>query len=102
MERGKNGRAYLWRKTTTHGPRRTIHDGNRQVMLKCSGAKQAFLLSPQSSALITYLLTLTPDTRNLKPLLVLINLPGPRCQSKAQPFETVFYLLANTLTHTTH
>jgi hypothetical protein len=36
-------------------------------MLKWSGAKQAFLLSPQSSALITYLLTLNTDTRNLTP-----------------------------------
>ena len=67
MERGKNGRAYLWRKTTTHGPRRTIHDGNRQVMLKCSGAKQAFLLSPQSSVLSTHYLSIDPDTRHPKP-----------------------------------
>ena len=62
MESGENGRASSWRETTTHGPRRTIHDGNRQVMLKCPRAKQAFLLSPQSSALNTYLLTPTPDT----------------------------------------
>jgi len=32
----------------------TIHDGNRQVMLKWSAAKHAFVLSPQSSALSTY------------------------------------------------
>jgi hypothetical protein len=72
MERGENGRASSRPKTTTHGPRRTIHDGNRsadakamagtQVMMNWSGAKQAFLLSPQSSALITSLLTLTPET----------------------------------------
>jgi len=33
-------------------------DGKRQVMLIWWGARRAFLLSPQSSALITYLLTL--------------------------------------------
>ena len=53
IERGQNGRASSWWKTTTHGPRRTIHGGNRpadakamagtQVMLKWPGAKQAFL-----------------------------------------------------------
>jgi len=49
-----------------------------------------------------YLIRLRRNTRNLNPLLVLINLPGPWRQSKAQPFETVFYPLANTLTHATH
>jgi hypothetical protein len=39
-----------------------MHGGNRHVMLKLSGAKQTFLLSPQSSALITDLLTLNTDT----------------------------------------
>ncbi len=36
------------------------HDGKRHIMLKWSGAKRAFFA--QSSALVTYLLTLTPDT----------------------------------------
>jgi hypothetical protein len=34
-------------------------------MLKWSGAKQAFLLSPQSSALITWLLTLNTEKNHL-------------------------------------
>jgi len=38
----------------THGPRRTIHGKNRHFMLKWSAARQAFLLSPQSSALSPY------------------------------------------------
>jgi hypothetical protein len=40
-----------WRKTTGH--------------VKWSLSSQVFLLSPQSSARITYLLTLNTDTRNL-------------------------------------
>jgi hypothetical protein len=49
-------RAMAWQ--AAHGPRRTIHDGNRRVMFKSSATKQAFMLSPQSSALSPYF----PDT----------------------------------------
>jgi hypothetical protein len=40
-------------------------DGKRQVMLIWWGARRAFLLSPQSSALITYLWRKQPSFDNL-------------------------------------
>jgi hypothetical protein len=41
----------------------SAYGGNRRFMLKWSAAKQAILLSPQSSALSPF----SPDTRHLKP-----------------------------------
>ncbi len=55
------------RKMTTHGPRRTIHDGNRHVMLKWSATKQAFLLSPQFLFFLTPFSTSSEVENSLKP-----------------------------------
>ena len=62
-------------------------------MLKWSGAKQAFLLSPQSSALITYLLTLNTDTRNLTPKKAVFCelLAGHSTSGEAGTFEPLDY-----------
>ena len=58
--RGFDEHARLSQKTTTQGLRRTFQAGKRQAMLKGSGVRQHFLLSPQYSVLIF------PDTRHLK------------------------------------